>query len=86
MTDSQFADLAGRIDGVGRVLAMLIADLEIRENLDGERFCRQLRGYAQGRARHLGLDYSANLIGEIADEIDAARKNRAEARQSQNRE
>lgn len=85
MTDTQFNELAGRIDGVGRVLAMLIADLEIRENLNGERFCQRLRDYAQGRGRYPGLEKSALVITEIADELEAARLNRAVAHQQESR-
>ena len=82
MTDEQFEELGGRIDGVARVLMALIADLEIRENLDGERFCHGLRQTAAGRGKHPGLEASARVMKAIADEIDDARRNRSTAHRS----
>lgn len=71
-------ELAGRIDGVARVLMALIADLERRELLDGQRFSESLRRYAQGRGMHPGLEVSAHVMKEISDQLDEARKNRSE--------
>ena len=82
MTDEQFEEMEGRIDGVSRVLMALIADLEIRESLDGERFCHGLRRTAEGRGKHPGLETSARVMKAIADEIDDARRNRSTARRS----
>ena len=79
MTDKQFDELAGRIDGVGRVLMQLIADLETRENLDGARFCQGVRRYAANRGRYADLQTSARVMKAIADEVDDARASRAAA-------
>ncbi|RIX47476.1 MAG: hypothetical protein D3M94_07325 [Rhodocyclales bacterium GT-UBC] len=77
MRDAEFEELAGRIDGIGRVVAMLIADLEMREQLGGDRFCSQLRSYADQRGRYAEHQKSAQVIWQIADELDAARLNRS---------
>ncbi len=77
MTDDRYQALALRVDGLARVLMRLIADMEIRESLDGNRFCRDLRQYADGRRRHPGLETSALAIKAIADELDEAREARA---------
>lgn len=69
------AECSERIDGVAQVLMRLIADLEQRELLDGDRFCRGLRGTAALR-RTDGLATSARTIGQIADQLDAARQAR----------
>ena len=82
MSDEQFKEMEGRIDGVARVLMALIADLEIRENLDGERFCQGLRRTAEGRGKHPGLETSARVMKTIADELDDARRNRSTAHRS----
>lgn len=76
MGDGQYEVLATRIDGLARVLMHLIADLEMRESLDGNRFCRDLRQAAENRGRHPGLEASALAIKSIADELDAARDGR----------
>lgn len=79
MSEAGFEELAGRIDGIGRVVAMLIADLEMREQLNGDRFCHQLRSYADQRGRYPEHRKSAQVIQQIADELDAARLNRSAA-------
>ena len=78
MDDAQFKELAGRIDGVGRVLAMLIADLEMQERLEGNRFCQHLRRYADARGRHQEHLKCVQVIRQIADELDDARLTRSE--------
>lgn len=80
MSEAEFSELAGRIDGIGRVLAMLIADLEMRESLNGDRFCQQIRSYAGQRGHFPEHLRSARVIQQIADELDAARLNRSEGR------
>ncbi len=74
-------ELAQRVDGVARVLMTLIADLEQREQLDGARFCRDLRQLADARRTAAGLEVSAHVIEQIAEELDDAR----EARRSRGR-
>ena len=79
MTDARFDELASRVDAVGRVLMHLIADLEQRELLDGERFCTGIQRYAEGRQKEPSLQASAQVMKAIADEIDDARRNRSAA-------
>lgn len=81
MNDTQFEEMEGRIDGVARVLMALIANLEIRENLNGQRFCHALRKSAEARGKHPGLETSARVMKAIADDIDQARHNRSMAHQ-----
>jgi len=76
MTEDQLNRLNGRIDGIGRVLVRLIADLEMREQLDGQRFCKGLHEMADGRSKHLQHQISAQVIHEIAHELEAARSHR----------
>lgn len=84
MIDEQFDELSGRIDGVARALMHLIADLEIREGLNGDRFCKKLRTVADQRSQHLGLSIQAStkVIREIADQLDDARAGRLSERRS----
>lgn len=77
MNDAQFKELAGRIDGIGRTLALLIADLEMRECLNGDRFCQSLRNSANARGQYPQHQKSAQVMQQIADELDGARTNRA---------
>lgn len=76
MNEAEHNELAGRIDGVCRVLMWLIADLERRELIDGERFCRDMRRSAPDRMQYPGLEASARVIAEIANELDDARISR----------
>jgi hypothetical protein len=76
MGDDRYEALAARVDALARVLMQLIADMEIRENLNGDRLCRDLRQLAESRQRHPELEASALLIKSIADELDSARANR----------
>lgn len=69
-------ELAQRVDGVARVLMTLIADLEQREQLDGARLCRDLRQLADTRRTMAGLEVSAHVIEQIAEELDGARATR----------
>jgi hypothetical protein len=76
MTDSQFDDLAGRIDGVARVLMTLICQLEDSNTLDGDRHDRLLRSTAEGRST-TGREKSATVIRQVADQLASARMNRS---------
>ena len=80
MTDERFDELASRVDAVGRVLMHLIADLEQRELLDGDRFSARIHRYAEARETGQHLQSSARVMKAIADEIDDARQNRSAAR------
>lgn len=74
-------ELAGRIDGVARVLMALIADLEMREQIDGGRFCRSVRASAAGRRRLPEHEVCAQVMEQIADQLDAARASRQSSEQ-----
>lgn len=80
MTDERFDELASRVDAVGRVLMHLIADLEQRELLDGDRFSGRIHRYAEARQTQQTLESSGRVMKAIADEIDDARRNRSSAR------
>lgn len=77
MSDDGFDELAGRIEGVARVLGALIADLEVREQLDGDRFGRGLRRMADGMPRELRI--AARTVRALTDSIEAARIRRGSA-------
>ena len=77
MSNEQFNDLSGRVDGVARVLMALIADLEIREAMNGDRFGEALRRLAVDRGQHARNEISAQVMVQIADELEAARANRS---------
>lgn len=77
MTDAQFDDLEGRLDGIARVLMCLIADLEIRENLDGDRFGQAVRRAAQERGSLPGREVCVHVMEQIAGQLDDARRRRS---------
>jgi len=73
MSEEQFKVLEQRVDGVARVVLALIADLEVRECIDGERFCKSLRAAAEGRASVAGCEVSGAVMRQVCDQLDAAR-------------
>lgn len=68
--------LAGRIDGLARVVMALIADLEMREQLDGQRFCGALQRIAEGKRQADGQQIAAATIADMARQLDEAREAR----------
>lgn len=83
MSDEQFNELTGRIDGVARVLMNLIADLEVREVLNGQRFCQSVRNTAEGRAALAEHETSVRVMQQIASQLDTSRRNRSLAHQTE---
>jgi hypothetical protein len=81
MNQEQFNELSGRIDGVARVLMTLICDLEVRERLNGPRFCQSLRSSAEARGSNPEHATSARVMVQIADQLDTSRENRSAAHQ-----
>ncbi|KWZ43764.1 hypothetical protein WS72_13460 [Burkholderia savannae] len=78
MTDSDFGELAARIDAVGQTVLRLIAQLEVDERLDGPRFSRTLRRSANARARQPEptLARCGAVMRELAQALDNARARR----------
>lgn len=80
MEQDDFDELAGRIEGVSTVLLHLIADLEMREIMDGPRFTQGMRRAAeQLQFPQPHLEPTKRTLLEMASALDAARKNRQEA-------
>jgi hypothetical protein len=83
VSDEQFIELSGRIDGVARVLMHLVAELEMQGAIDGPDLSGRLRRYSTGRGLHQlrpAVASSAEVIWQIADTLDDARRNRSAAR------
>ena len=84
MSDEQFMELSGRIDGVARVLMCLVAELEMQGTIDGPGFAGRLRRESTERGLLLrvrpALASSVEVIWQIADTLDDARRNRSAAR------
>lgn len=83
MSDEQFIELSGRIDGVARVLMHLIADLELQGAIDGPGFSGHLRRHSEAQGLHHlrpAMAASAKVIWDIADTLDDARRNRGSGR------
>lgn len=79
MSDEQFNELAGRIEGVGRALMGMVAELERAGIIDGPRYCDGLE--AQAEALHFSRPHLAatqRTLREMAEELDRARRHRAE--------
>lgn len=77
MQRQEFNELAGRIDGITRVLLFLIADVEEAELIDGEEFTQRLRQFsAVLNFEQPHLEPSKRTILELADRIDTVRSSR----------
>lgn len=74
MNSQEFDELAGRIEGIGRMVLALIADLEDRELLSGVRFSESLRSSAEALCfEGPSLASTKRTLLETADALDAAR-------------
>ncbi|MGU7855424.1 hypothetical protein ACV22X_22040 [Burkholderia orbicola] len=51
MTDSDFSELAARVDAVGQTMLRLIGHLEEQGSVDGVRFSQALRRFGAARRR-----------------------------------
>lgn len=75
MNTTEFDELAGRIEGVGRMVLALIADLESRELLNGERFVQALRSTAQAlHFEQAHLEATRRTMLETAKALESARE------------
>lgn len=76
MTDQQFKELSGRIDGVARVVMTLICQLEDSNTLNGERLDRLLRSLAENR-NTAEQAVSSQVVRQMADQLATSRRNRS---------
>lgn len=75
MSDAEFTELAGRIEGVGRAFLVLVAMLEERAIVNGPRYCaslRQMEKELRFDSPHLA-SVKRSLL-ETAKALDEARK------------
>lgn len=77
MDTREFAELAGRIEGVARALMITIAALEQRRGIDGPALCAALRRSLDTAPAELAT--AGRTLGEIAQALDDARASRAAA-------
>lgn len=74
MTDEQMNELAGRIEGMGRALMLLVARLEDDGIIDGPAYTESLRTTFVLRPDARPLLWSAkNAVERAADALDEAR-------------
>lgn len=79
---NQLNELAGRIEGVGRVLLHLVAKLEDSGLIDGQDFVRGLRGsIVLGATPHPLMPSAKTAMERAADALDEARRWRRFRRQ-----
>lgn len=77
MDDSDFNELAGRIEGIGQSLILLVAMMEDKDMINGRRYCAALRRTGKGLrfpAPHLAA--TKQTLNGLAKELDEARKHR----------
>ncbi|KVP51487.1 hypothetical protein WJ91_01425 [Burkholderia ubonensis] len=78
MTDSNFEELAARIDAIGQTVLRLTAQLEEDDRLDGPRFSQTLRRAAAARCREPEPVYvrCGEVMQQLAQMLDEARARR----------
>ena len=77
MTDRDFTELSGRIEGTVRAVGLLIAMLEDQGTVNGKRYCAALRGSARTlRIPGPSLSATKQSMRELARALDDARKYR----------
>lgn len=75
--EPQYAELAGRIEALGRFVLALTETLERQDIIDGPRFCQGLRKHAQAlsfEGDH--LETARQMLYQAADTLDMARSSR----------
>lgn len=77
MTEHEFNELAGRIEGLALAFLQLAAETEMQGAADGPFLCHQMRE----RADRLPLDRryrdsTVRVLHHLADELDQARNRR----------
>ncbi|MCR5892149.1 MULTISPECIES: hypothetical protein [Burkholderia] len=78
MTDSDFSELAARVDAVGQTMLRLISHLEEQGRVDGVRFSQALRRFGAGR-RQLPDPIQARggeVVLQMVQMLDEARARR----------
>ena len=80
MNELEFNELAGRIEGLSRVVLRLVATLEDAQLIDGPRFADGLRGSVRPRGPDDQILVRAfQVLDDVADALDAARGRRQSA-------
>lgn len=75
MTEDDFEELAGRIEGLARFTLMLAAELEVTGVIDGPAFTDKIRRPRPGPP-HLAA--AAQTLDELAVALNGARRTRQE--------
>ena len=74
MGDSDFNELAGRIEGLGLAVMYLAATLEMNGTINGRRYCASLRRAEKGLCfPQPHLSATKRTLREMAKALDAAR-------------
>jgi len=82
MNESEWNELAGRIEACARMTLALAARMEDAGIIDGPQFSEQLRHSVQpGDASPEHLRNAQRVLREAADSLDAARARRLEMRE-----
>jgi hypothetical protein len=79
MTNDQFNELAGRIQGLGDYVLHLTAELEVKQCIDGENLTKVVRKFAENRCfdgDH--LEATKRTLIELTEFINQARIRRQE--------
>jgi hypothetical protein len=76
MVNSDFNELAARVDAVGHTVLLLIAYLEEQGQVDGPKLSQALRRFGHDRAELPGLERCGHVMQELAQRLDTARANR----------
>lgn len=74
MTDRDFAELSGRIEGTARAVGLLIAIMEDKDMINGKQYCARLRSSAKTlRIPGPSLSATKRTLREFAKALDDAR-------------
>lgn len=77
MTDPDFDELTGRIEGTARAVGLLIAMMEDKGMINGRRYCAALRSTAKTlHYPNPSLAATKRTLRELAKALDDARKYR----------
>ncbi len=74
MNELEFNELAGRIEGLSRVVLRLVATLEDAQLIDGPRFVASLRrGGLPHKTEGPMLFRARQVLRDVADQLETAR-------------
>lgn len=80
MAEDEFTELAGRIEGIGRSVLLLIVMMEQQGTINGSRYCASLRKLEKELSfEGAHLQAVKRTMRETAQELDGARKIRRTA-------